>query len=118
MNLPFVVQTSVEKPGLEVRKFIRSHVMLGKNKGKILGNKRHHKKPYAGNSAGRCDDNGQRLELITTTFQTAIAPKVGSDLSTIRLADAVEPYKIDVVLRCKSTFLPFIPTSLIASLLT
>ena len=29
---------------------------------------------------------------------------MGSDLSTIRLADAVEPYKIDAVLRCKSKF--------------
>ena len=113
MSLPFVVQTNVEKPGLEVRKFIRSHVMLGKNQGKSQGHMRRSKKPYAGNLADK-SDAGQRLESTITASQTAIPPKVGSDLSTICLADAVEPCKIDVVLRCQSMFLHLSPTQLVA----
>lgn len=86
MSLPFVVTTSVEKPDLEVRKLIRSHVMLGKNLGKIMRRRPGKQKQHV--------DAGQRLGNIP--------PKVGSDLSTIRLADAVEPYKIDVILRFSS----------------
>lgn len=77
--------------------------MLGKNQGKNMGNLRRLKKLDAGNLAHK-SDTSHRLESITTESQTTIPPKVGSDLSTIRLADAVEPYKIDVVLRCKSRF--------------
>lgn len=90
VSLPFVVTTSVEKPDLEVRKLIRSHVMLGKNLGKIMRRRPGKQKQHV--------DAGQRLGNIP--------PKVGSDLSTIRLADAVEPYKIDVILRCKSQLNP------------
>lgn len=101
-EMPFLVSTGVEKPNPEARKFIRSHVMMGKNQGRT----RRLKLPGARESAENHNSNNEGLSGLSSTLGTAsrsvIPPKIGSDLSTVRFADAVEPYMVDVVLRCES----------------
>ena len=101
----FVVSTSVEKPDADARRLIRSHVMLGKNQGKT----RRPRKREARNSADQSshdEDLGGSTESSITASHCVIPPKIGSELSLIQFADAVEPYKVEVVLRCKLISLP------------
>ncbi|KFY32795.1 hypothetical protein V495_08731 [Pseudogymnoascus sp. VKM F-4514 (FW-929)] len=104
-RLHFVVSTDVEKQTPELRKFIRSHCMIGKNRGKTLPHRK--KKPK-----GTLDDASLLRESIegsstmaTTTTTSHHAPlatvprKLGSELSSIQFASAVEPEVVEVVLR-------------------
>ncbi|KAF6233984.1 hypothetical protein HO173_007814 [Letharia columbiana] len=99
--MPFVVSTSVEKPDPEVRKLIRSHVMLGKNQGKTRCSRRREASNVADKSSPN-EDLGAPSASFITASHSVIPPKIGSDLSTIRFADAVEPSKVEFVLRFSS----------------
>lgn len=104
--MPFLVSTGVEKPNLEARKLIRSHVMLGKNQGKTLRSKRR----QARESANISSPDGKFSESsgsLTAASQSVIFPKIGSDLTTVRFADAVEPYMIEIILQCE--WIPHFP---------
>lgn len=99
-GLQFVVSNSVDKPNAEVRKLIRSHCMLKKNKGKT----RRPSKWETSSSANKSSPEEDLSETSTSpasSSDSVIPPKVGSDLLTIRYADAVESFKIEVVFRCK-----------------
>ena len=103
--MPFVVSTSTEKPDPEVRKLIRSHVMLGKNQGKT----RRPRKREVMNSVDKSShdqDLGRSSESSIIASHSVIPPKVGSNLSTVQFAEAVEPEKVEVVLRCELRSLP------------
>lgn len=104
--MPFVVSTGAEKPNPEARKLIRSHVMLGKNQGKTLRSKRRQVKESADRSSPEEDLGGSSGSLITAS-QSVIPPKIGSDLTTVRFADAVEPYMIEIILQCQ--WIPEVP---------
>lgn len=104
-GLQFVVSNSVDKPNAEVRKLIRSHCMLKKNKGKT----RRPSKCETNSSANKSSPEEDLSESSTSpasSSDSVIPPKVGSDLLTIRYADAVDSYKVEVVFRCKSISLP------------
>ena len=103
--MPFVVSTSVEKPDPEVRKLIRSHVMLGKNQGKTRCSRRREASNVADKSSPD-EDLGAPSASFITASHSVIPPKIGSDLSTIRFADAVEPSKVEFLLRCELISLP------------
>lgn len=98
--MPFVVSTGLEKPDPEVRKLIRSHVMLGKNQGKTRRPKRREARELADKSSSVTDLGGPSGSLITAS-RTVIPQKIGSDLLTIRFADAVEPYMVEIFLQCE-----------------
>ena len=99
---PFVVSTSAEKLSPEARKLIRSHVMLGKNQGKIWSpqRKRREGRKSADKSSSDQTPDRQPSGSLITLSHSAIPPKIGSDLSTVRFADAVEPCVVEVVFRC------------------
>jgi hypothetical protein len=116
-GLHFVVSTGVEKPNPELRKFIRSHVMLGKNRRKTYPPRK--RKPKGGqdvassiSDASLAVASGPDRDLVGPSVSSAMAShpvlpvavprKFGSDVSTIPFADAVEPGTVDVVLRCES----------------
>ncbi len=87
-GLHFVVSTDLEKPNAELRNFIRSHCMLGKNRGRILPPRKRKPKKTA--------------TVSHHTLPDIVPRKFGSDLSAIRFADAVEPRVVEVVLQCGS----------------
>ncbi|KAH7313948.1 hypothetical protein B0I35DRAFT_436154 [Stachybotrys elegans] len=99
--LPFLVFTDKSRPDDETRKFIRSHVMLGKNRRKAppptSPEKRvGHASPLYSVS-GTVKSQGSR-----TGARLAIPAKVGSDLSTIQFADDVDPGMVATVIRFSS----------------
>lgn len=104
-GLQFIVSTTVQKPDPELRKFIRSHVMIGKNKGRILKKKSPvGEQDHVATESGTLpvvplnfNPNG----LSNDIFPASVPPKFGSDLCSIRFAAPVEPDTVEVVLQCK-----------------
>ena len=101
-GLHFVVSTDVKKANPELRKIIRSHCMLGKNRGKTLP----HRKKKLERSQDASTPSESPASSTTTTVSRRILPvtvprKFGSDLSTVRFADSVELGAVEVVLRCR-----------------
>ena len=113
-GMHFVVSTGTEKPDPELRKLIRSHVMLGKNRGKILPTRKRKPKgsePTSSSSdpsppiASDPDEEAEARYFASSTashsLPVAVPRALGSGMSTICFADALEPGTIEVVLRCK-----------------
>ena len=111
-----MVSTDIKKPDPDLRKRIRSHVMLGKNLGKTnalrKGKRREDQDTVSStsdvplSSSSGSDKGLTGLSVTdTTTFQAVVPVKVpcrfGSDVSTIRFADAVAPETVEVVLNCE-----------------
>jgi hypothetical protein len=117
-----VVSNSLTKPDPDLRKFIRSHVMLGKNQGRTLPPRK--KKPRSKDVATRVSEDAMTplsndsgsSSLVMVPRISAKAPATsspnipaisipanfGSRLSGLRLAaDDVEPKNLEVVLRSK-----------------
>ncbi|XXG93831.1 hypothetical protein Hte_000080 [Hypoxylon texense] len=100
------VSTGTKKPDPEIRRSIRSHVMVGKNRGKTLPPRK--KKSTAPSSVSdshsynlRTDHECAEASLGTATLDI-IPRKVGSDLSFIRFADTIEESAIGVILEFSS----------------
>lgn len=120
-GLHFVISTGVvEKPDPELRKLIRSHVMLGKNRGKKAPHRKGGPKRVPDVSSA-CSDalptstsgpDGEALVGPSTSHPTStsrhpvlpvvvVPSKFGSASSTIQFADAsIEPGAVDIVLQC------------------
>ena len=96
------MSTSADKYSPEARKLIRRHVMLGKNQGKTWPPRRLEARKSADKSSSdEIPDRQPSGSLITLSHSiSVIPPKIGSDLSTVRFADAVEPCVVEVVFRC------------------
>ncbi|KAF4632202.1 hypothetical protein G7Y89_g5924 [Cudoniella acicularis] len=119
-GLHFVVSSSVEKPNPELRKFIRSHVMIGKNRGKTLPPRKRKQKGLQDGSFSSPDaisasppSPGEFSASSTATTATTVSHpvlpvqvtvprKFGSDVSTIRFAAAVQPGTVEIVLQFAS----------------
>jgi hypothetical protein len=110
-GLHFVVSGSLEKPDPELRKFIRSHVMQGKNRGRKLPSRKK-KKPrvdqeLSASSASPGDLHESLLPPTVTasspvsTISATLPRSFGSGMSTISFADNLEPGTIEVVLQCE-----------------
>ncbi|KAI1376392.1 hypothetical protein F4677DRAFT_445647 [Hypoxylon crocopeplum] len=101
--MPFIVSTGAKKPeDPEMRKFIRSHVMIGKNRGKTLRPK--NKKavdssvvPDPSESSSSPGDEHTAGPLVRTSPRI-IPRKVGSDLSLIRFADTIEESSLAIII--------------------
>ena len=111
-ELPFLTTTGAEKPNPKLRKFIRSHVMLGKNRGKTLPPRKKIQKDVQSRSAsiseasstsqpGSEDTSTPPTTASQPIFPIAVPPTFGSDASTIGIIDTVEPEAIEIVLRCE-----------------
>lgn len=102
----FVVSTGTKKPDPEMRRLIRSTVMIGKNRGKTLIPR---KKKSIGSSTvvvsngdnPSTDHECPKASLATATLDI-IPRKVGSDLSFIRFADTIDESAIGVILQFSS----------------
>jgi hypothetical protein len=103
-----VVSTNnVDKPDADLRKFIRSHVMQGKNLGKKLPSRRKKREPdpaakEAQHSTSSPDDATvvnvvEAVEIVAP----AISRRFSSTLATIPLADTVELGRLEAVIQCK-----------------
>lgn len=114
-GMHFVVSTGIEKPDPELRKLIRSHVMLGKNRGKILPTRGKRKPegpeptssssdPSPPNTSDPDEDAETRYSTSSTashSLPVAVPRVLGSGMSTICFADALEPGTVEVVLQCR-----------------
>jgi hypothetical protein len=126
----FMVKTGADKFNPEDRKIIRSHVMKGKNLGKIRPPRRRRdldwddlrqnvlsSSPSPSDSdtssptKGRDKSSSQRASSSTTPISecypvilspASIPRKFGSVASAICFADLVKPATVDVVLQCES----------------
>jgi hypothetical protein len=115
-GLHFVVSTNVEKPDPELRKVIRSHIMMGKNRGKTFPRRKKKTKevqdvsssssntPLTSTSSPDEDQVGPPASSVVASHPVrpfTVPRKFGTDWSTFRFADGVEPGTVDVVLQCE-----------------
>ncbi|KAI1753958.1 hypothetical protein F4782DRAFT_494595 [Xylaria castorea] len=126
-ELRFMVKTSLDGFNPEDRKLIRSHVMKGKNLGKMrpLGSRKQPNLADAqkntvllssGSGATEHDGTNDSTSLLRisseqpTGIQTleSIPPMVGSVASTMHLADSVKPATVEVVLQFSSIAKPLL----------
>jgi hypothetical protein len=91
--MPFVISTSMNKVDPEMRKLIRSHCMLGKNRGRVLHSRRKPKTVFPVSEPVQ--------NLLDLEVASAVPNKLGSELSLLRFADSVEPSMLWEVLKCK-----------------
>ncbi|KAI0435516.1 hypothetical protein F4803DRAFT_328886 [Xylaria telfairii] len=126
-ELRFMVKTSLDGFNPEDRKLIRSHVMKGKNVGKmgVLGSRQHLKfadarrnaaSLFSGSGVTNSDGDNESMPLSRISASSlphaeygagiqaleSIPPRVGSVASTMYLADSVKPATVEVVLQFSS----------------
>ena len=96
-ELPFVVSTGTGKEDAAIRKLIRSHVMLGKNKGKPRPTKCKKVLPWEAVLVPiPAEDTSALQESVSV-----VPKRVGSDWSFIQLADEIEPIALAEILECE-----------------
>lgn len=108
-GLHFVVSTRADKFNPQMRKLIRSHVMLGKNRGKTIkrGTRNRGAEVQAVDLLPPSPVRSVETSSVTPESESDVTPvlaaprKFGSEFSTIQFADHLEPGTIDVVLQCK-----------------
>ncbi|ETS86339.1 hypothetical protein PFICI_00167 [Pestalotiopsis fici W106-1] len=96
-GLRFITVAGGEKPDAASRKNIRSHVMVGKNRGKKFPNRKRKSKVQTAAEDPR-EPAGTLSRSIIASL-TAVPPKFGSALSTIHFANDVQPREVEIVLR-------------------
>jgi hypothetical protein len=101
--MPFIFTNSLGKIEQAKRKFIRKHVMLGKNRGKTRKSKPIRTAPDC-NFERSNEDQDRASALLINMRYSKITNKVGSELSFTRFADTVEQPLLHDVLKCRSTF--------------
>ncbi|OTA55494.1 hypothetical protein K449DRAFT_175142 [Hypoxylon sp. EC38] len=102
-DMPFIVSTGTKKPDPELRKLIRSHVMKGKNRGRVLrpkykiiadtGSIIHPSDSTPSSDDVSTDNSPVPAHLVT------IPRKVGSDISLTRFADTIEDSTASVIIQ-------------------
>ncbi len=97
--MPFILTDAKGKTNPSKRKLIRTHVMLGRNRGKTRKAKPT-KTVHSYGSEGLEDRDGTSNLLIKLSH-SIVPNKVGSELSFTQFAAAVEPQLVHDVLRCK-----------------
>ncbi|KIW06781.1 uncharacterized protein PV09_02465 [Verruconis gallopava] len=100
--LAFIVSTNMEKPDMQMRKFIRSHVMVGKNVGRTLPDRRKKKAlpenapKFSHNSSGSFMNTPDEAEECLSSASL----RFGNCLSTLGPADPSTDYhELNPVLR-------------------
>lgn len=88
-----MVATDLQKPDLSTRKFIRSHVMLGKNAGRVLSQRR--KKPSPVPDVDEVDDIEHAEEIALSPASRRFITK----RSVLPPAVDIEPSKMNAILQ-------------------
>lgn len=97
--LHFVVATGKERPDPEMRKLIRSHVMIGKNRGRTLPLRKPSKRKRVQDTS--LGPNRPFSDMVPhPVLPLTIPHNFGTELSTIPFPGSVEPLTVDVVLQC------------------
>lgn len=97
---PFIVSTDVQKTDAKTRKLIRSHVMLGKNRGKRRANK---KRATERQQHDVCETIPAAPAPADDDTRSVVPAKVGSEISLLRLAASVDPGLLRHFFKCQST---------------
>ncbi|RAO69826.1 uncharacterized protein BHQ10_005838 [Talaromyces amestolkiae] len=118
-TIPFIVETGLHKANQDTRKFIRKHVMLGKNTGKDSRERRNNKgrprrPPPVLIPLAIAPDPNEAIHTspnpLPSGHPPSIPQRVGTDVSLVQLADVVEPSTASLVLRfsaaAKQTLFP------------
>ena len=98
-GLTFVVATNLQKPDLTTRKYIRSHVMLGKNAGRVLPQRRKsppHGKP---DSLKSFETESEAYEYDSSIGLSSPSRRFAKRLSTLSPAEAIDPQKMNSILQ-------------------
>ena len=105
-ELQFLVSTNVDKPDADLRKFIRRHVMQGKNKGKTPRPSTKPRKPrQRKNNPSDVKDGSQSADSNQDSNRSSSEPlvvvprKFGATWSAVRLASDVDPSSVEVILQ-------------------
>ncbi|KAI2465474.1 hypothetical protein F4781DRAFT_424738 [Annulohypoxylon bovei var. microspora] len=111
-DMPFIVSTGTKTdPGL--RKLIRSHVMKGKNRGRIM--RPNYNKAVELDVIVDPNENISKLNegsysLLALAYLPIIPKRVGSDLSLTRFADKIDEPTVNIIIEfsaiAKKTLLP------------
>ncbi|KAI1461932.1 hypothetical protein F4805DRAFT_188175 [Annulohypoxylon moriforme] len=100
--MPFINSTGTKKPDPELRKLIRSHVMKGKNRGRIL--RPNYQKSVELEVIVEPDrktpkiDNEGSWGLVVPEYLPTIPRKVGSELSLTRFADKIDEPTVNTII--------------------
>ncbi|KAI1210036.1 uncharacterized protein F4807DRAFT_460323 [Annulohypoxylon truncatum] len=100
--MPFIISTGTKERDPESRKLIRSHVMKGRNRGRILRPK--YKNTVELEVVVDTNENIQNLDsegswsLVVPEYPTIIPQRVGSDISLIRFADKIDKPTIGIII--------------------
>ncbi|KAB8236997.1 uncharacterized protein BDW43DRAFT_266653 [Aspergillus alliaceus] len=101
VSLPIIISTDSTKPNPDTRKFIRSHVMLGKNRGRF---RRSGPEELTDFERDKCrNERNRALQKRSTRLvekpHPIIPKRVGSDASLLQFADSIEPLLAANILR-------------------
>ncbi|EPS35700.1 hypothetical protein H072_10845 [Dactylellina haptotyla CBS 200.50] len=106
LGVHFIVSTDTTKANADTRKFIRSHVMMGKNLGKSRPRKKNNaNKGKAKEVPPPSDNDAEHVEQdsppTTTEPETlcGIPARVGSDIDFNKFADFIKPSVLDEVIK-------------------
>lgn len=96
---PFIIFTSVDKADAKTRKLIRSHVMLGKNRGKrrTAPSKPVRKPSNTTNEASLSTSSSSEEDV----GRPVVPVKLGNEYSLLKLAAAVDPLVVKGFLECQ-----------------
>ena len=94
VELPFIVSFDGTKADSDTRLFIRSHVMIGKNRGRELPKQRGPRKKKNTKTKSLNPSDSVRVGTIPRWLT--------SKFSSVRFADDVEPALLEDVLNCAS----------------
>ena len=101
VELPFIISTSVARPDLNTRAFIRSHVMKGKNKGKAGHGRGKGTRPSARTGvAVNAESPGQGPTIWDYRPLGFVPRRVGSELAFIPFADEIDSSLTGPVVKC------------------
>ncbi|KAI1093645.1 hypothetical protein F5B19DRAFT_114841 [Rostrohypoxylon terebratum] len=100
--MPFIMSTGPKKPDPEIRKLIRSHVMKGKNRGRIL--RPNYKQAVElevivdpNEKVQNLDDEGSWC-LVVPEYLPLIPEKVGNEFSLTQFADTIDDRSISAII--------------------
>jgi hypothetical protein len=97
--MPFILATGTGKADSDTRKLIRRHVMIGKNRGK-----KRPPNPEQGSTRSATGVKlGKKRDILPAPLGTHrdIPRRVGSELSLIQFADAIDPSAVSTILECR-----------------
>lgn len=98
-EIDFIVSNSLDEPGAEARKLIRSHVMRGKNQRK-RSTDTSPPRPWINQECARSFSSSQNSAVFSCQH-TPLPMQIGSDFSINQFACDMPSYAVDLVFKCE-----------------